>query len=132
MKYTLENGKVVNVPDKMIQANMKCLKCSQEEAIKIYLEEEGVLINEELEKLDNFAKNQRVVSNASGTKKKTITKPVTKKVSDEKQVLFEKIKQFLEENYENVEILKENKLFSIQIAQKTFKIDLIEQRTPKN
>ena len=28
-------------------------------------------------------------------------------------------------------ILKENKLFSLQIGEKTFKIDIIEQRSPK-
>ena len=36
------------------------------------------------------------------------------------------------ENYENVEVLKENKLIQVKLNGKTFKIDLIEQRPPKN
>ena len=56
----------------------------------------------------------------------------TVKYSDEKVQIFTELKDFLSENYENVEVLKENKLFSVKIGAKVFKIDLIEQRKPKN
>ena len=37
----------------------------------------------------------------------------------------------LTENYENVTVLKENKLFEVKIGDKTFKLDLIQQRDKK-
>ena len=59
-------------------------------------------------------------------------KPRVVKISDEKQALFSDIYQNLTEIYgENVEIVKENKLLTVKIGSKTFKIDLIEQRPPK-
>ena len=35
------------------------------------------------------------------------------------------------ENYENVEVLNENKLICVKIGEKSFKIDLIEQKKTK-
>ena len=64
--------------------------------------------------------------------KNKATKPKTVKVSDEKQGLFADILENLQENYEKVEILKQNKLIQVQIGEKIFKIDLIEQRPKKD
>jgi len=71
---------------------------------------------------------------------KTATKPKEKKtrpvvVSDEKKAIFETIIKNLDRcegvERENIEILKENKLIQVTINNKTFKIDIIEQRPPK-
>lgn len=56
----------------------------------------------------------------------------TVKYSDEKVQIFTELKEFLAETFGNVEILKENKLFCVKIGDKTFKIDIVEQRKPKN
>ena len=55
---------------------------------------------------------------------------VTVKISDEKQKLFGYIVNALNAEY-SAEILKENKLISVKIGDKVFKLDLIEQRKPK-
>ena len=134
MKYTLENGKVVNIPDNEIEYNMKTLELSKEEAIDLWLEDNDYQVNEELEELDSKAKKVKIDHQASAidrTEKKD-RKPRTVKVSDTKQVVFANIHNFLVETYgENVEIVKENKLLSLKIGDKTFKVDLIEQRPPK-
>ena len=53
-------------------------------------------------------------------------------VSDEKKELFSEIFSNLADVYgENVKIEKENKLIIVKIADRTFKIDIIEQRKPK-
>ena len=39
MKYTLKNGKVVNIPDKEIEQSMKVLELTKEEAIEMWLED---------------------------------------------------------------------------------------------
>ena len=46
--------------------------------------------------------------------------------------LFDVLVGNLMENYENVDILKENKLIQVKIGEKLFKIDLIEQRPKKS
>ena len=46
MKYTLENGKVVNIPDNEIEYNMKTLELSKEEAIDLWLEDNDYQVNE--------------------------------------------------------------------------------------
>ena len=53
------------------------------------------------------------------------------KVSDEKVTLFNEIRSNLEDVYDFVEVLKENKLIQVKIGEKIFKVDLIEQRKPK-
>lgn len=133
MKYTLENGKAVNIPDKEIENSMKSLELTKEEAIEMWLEDEGYLDNEEQNELDSKAKKVKIDHGASAIDKtqKKEKKPREIKVSDEKQTLFGEIVEKLAETGRNYEILKENKLICVKIGEKTFKIDLIEQRQPK-
>lgn len=132
MKYTLPNKKVVNIPDKEIENSMKILELTREDAIQMWLEDNEYLENEEQTALDTKAKAVKINHCASAIDKTEKTsKPRTVKISDEKQYLFTEVKQFLSENFENIEILKENKLISVKIGEKTFKIDIIEQRQPK-
>ena len=133
MRYTLPNGKNVNIPDKEIEKNMKLLEISKEEAVEMWLEDEGYLDNEEQNELDEKAKKVKIDHGASAVDKseKKEKKPREIKVSDEKQTLFAEIVEKLTENGRNFEIVKENKLICVKIGEKTFKIDLIEQRQPK-
>lgn len=133
MKYTLPTGKIVNIPDKEIEQSMKALDLTREEAIEMYLEDEGYLDNDEQIELNEKAKKVKIDHQASAIDKteKKEKKVREVKVSDEKQSLFAEIVANLAENGRNYQILKENKLISVQIGEKIFKIDLIEQRTPK-
>ena len=59
--------------------------------------------------------------------------PKTVVVSDEKMALFTTLWEALSENFgENAQIVKQNKEISVQIGEKSFKIDLVEHRKPKN
>lgn len=133
MKYTLPTGKTVNIPDKEIEQSMKALDLTKEEAIEMYLEDEGYLDNEEQIELNEKAKKVKIDHQASAIDKteKKEKKVREVKVSDEKQSLFAEIVANLAENGRNYQILKENKLISVQIGEKIFKIDLIEQRKSK-
>ena len=134
MKYTLKNGKVINIPDKEIEQSMKVLELTKEEAIEMWLEDNDYEVNEEQVALDEKAKKVKIQHGASAIDKQTKEKKERKVVaSDEKQALFDNIYHNLVEIYGgNVEIVKENKLLTLKIGQKTFKVDLIEQRPPKN
>lgn len=131
MKYTLSNGKVVNIPDKEIDKIAEGLQVSKLEAMQIWLEDNEYEINEEQEKLDNSASKVKVSKDV--VKKRTKSdKPRVAKVSDEKKALFDLIYQTIQAEYpENVEIVKENKLIKVKTGEKTLKIDLIEERPPK-
>lgn len=85
----------------------------------------------EMAKMELGAKGIKNYTQSEPTKK-TAKKPKVVQVSQEKQMLFNNILGCVNTIYgENVEILTENKLISVQIDGKTFKIDIIEQRKPK-
>jgi hypothetical protein len=136
LKYTLDNGKVVNIPDTELEKNMKLLDLTKEQAIEMWLVDNDFEEDEELEELDAKAKTVKIDHGATAeTPRKKSDKPRTVKVSDAKKELFSKLSyylnEFCEENDANFTILKENKLFSVEFGGKTFKIDLVEQRPPK-
>ena len=136
MKYTLENGKVVNIPDSVLEQNMKALELTKEQAIELWLEDNDYQVNEEQAELDEKAKKVKIQHDASGNKPRKAVKDRIVKVSDEKKELFasifENLTRCMPVEQENIKILKENKLIEVKIAEKVFKIDLIEQRMPKN
>ena len=129
------NGKNINIPDKEIEKAMKSLELTKEEAIEMWLEDEGYMDNEEQIALTQKVKESGIMPTIHGAsaekKEKKDKKPKTVKISEEKQELFKAILENLQENFEEVEVLNPNKLISIKINGKTFKLDLIEQRKPK-
>lgn len=131
------NGKNIKIDDKQLDKMMKSLDLTKEEAIQMYLEDEGYIDNEEQLELDKKAKESGIMRTIHDAKdvekeKKKTTKPKTVKVSDEKQELFADILENLQKLYGNVTVLKQNKLIQVQIEEKIFKIDLIEQRPKKD
>lgn len=140
MKYELSNGKVVNIPDDDIKGYMKSLDLTKDEAIEMWLDDEGYTENNEQMELEQKAKESGVMRDIHGasamdkTKSKS-SKPKVVKVSDEKRDLFDLIYDTLRDYQVDFDgkttILKENKLIQFEINGKTFKIDLIEQRPKK-
>ena len=124
------NDKSVKIPDETINKYIDKLSLTKDEAIALYLEEEGYQVNAEYEELDKKAKQVKILKGAKAATPSKPRKPRTVKISDEKQELFGYIVNALNAEY-SAEILKENKLISIKIGDKVFKLDLIEQRKPK-
>ena len=88
------NGKSVNIPDKEIESYMKSLDLTKEQAIEMWLDDEGYTDNEEQLELEKKAKESgimRDIHGASATDKAKKTTPKTVKVSEEKQQLFNDI-----------------------------------------
>ena len=113
---------------------MKALDLTKEDAIQMWLEDNDYEVNEEQAELDAKAKKVKIDHGASAmdkTKSKE-KKPRPKVASDEKKELFDEIFSNLQDIYkENARIEKENKLIIVKIGEKTFKIDIIEQRAKK-
>ena len=137
LTYKMANGKTVNIPNKELEKSMKHLGLSFEDAVSLWLEDNDYEINEEQNALDEKAKKVKIQHDAVNTEpRKKSDKPRTVKVSDVKKELFSQLSQFLtkfcEENPANYSVLTENKLFQVNFCGETFKIDLIQQRKPKN
>ena len=132
MKYTLDNGKSVNIPKSEIEKLMSSLELSEKDAIDLWLCDNNLEEDEEQTKLDEKASKVRIDKDIIQKKPKKERKKPEKKVSDAKKELFNEILSDLQGIYkENVEILNENKLISVRIGEKLFKIDVIETRPPK-
>ena len=134
IKYNF-NGKTLNIPKAEIEKSIKILNLSFEDAIQMWLEDNEYLENEEQNNLCEVAKINKITQNihkAGAKGKKVSKKPKTVKTSTEKIELFNEILQNLTENHQNVKILNQNKLIQVEINEKFFKIDLIEQRKSKN
>jgi len=136
MKITLDNGKTVTIPDNEIEKSKKALGLSTNEAVEMWLDDNGYTDNDEQTELDNKVKAEKInFVDAREVKEKKPRKPVVKKVSDEKKILFDSIVKQLDRcelvDRENVTILNDNKLIQVKIGNKVFKIDVIECRPPK-
>ena len=131
MRYNF-NGKTIVIPDAELNKLMSSLDILQDEAIDLWLCDNGYDEDEEQEKLDEKASKVKILKEIDKKSSKKERKPVVRVVSDEKKALFNEISGFLKRVYGiNTEILTENKLISVKIGDKTFKIDVIEQRKPK-
>ena len=85
----------------------------------------------EMAKMEIGAKDIKNYAQSAENSVKKPKKPKTVKISQNKQELFYKLALFLQNEYENVEILTENKLFQVKIGSEVFKIDVIQQRNKK-
>jgi hypothetical protein len=129
----MDNGKTVNIPDKEIEKLMSSLELSQQDAIDLWLCDNNLEEDEEQAELDEKAKKVKIDRDIVVQKPKKERKTPERKVSDEKKALFNEISGFLKRVYGiNTEIVTENKLITVKIGDKTFKIDVIEQRKSKN
>jgi len=124
------NGKTFVIPNEEISNLQTKLKISRPEAADVWLTDHGYTKNEIQELLN--AKAGKVAKDKVTTEKsKAPRKPRTVKISDEKQLLFKFILNELRENFQNVDILTENKLIEVKIDEKTFKINISENRKAK-
>ena len=134
--YTLESGRTVRVPNEAIERNMAILKISRQEAVDLWLYDEGYIDNEEADALTAKAKDNRVtatVHKAKSTeyKQKTQRERVVK-ADPTKEGIISAIAEMLPSvNAENVVIANKGKLITFTIGADSYKLDLIRQRPPK-
>lgn len=130
------NGKTLRIPDDELAHNMKVLELSKEEAIQMWLEDEGYLDNDEQLELDKKAKESKVTatihkaSAVDKTQKKT-QKERTRKENPTKEMIIREIAALLPKFAENIEVLNAGKLISFSIGTEKYEIDLKQKRKPK-
>ena len=134
MIYIL-NDKKIKIPDEEIKKNMEILDLSEEEAIELYLEDEGYLENEEVAELTKKAKDSGIMSTIHGAKS---DKPKAKvererKENPTKERIIAEIGKFLcqLDGISNVNITNIGKIIEFECENKHFKLDLIQKREKK-
>lgn len=130
------NGKKLRIPDADIERSMKKLKLTREEAIELWLEDEGYIDNEEQNKLEKKAKDCRItatIHQASAVNKaeKKTQKERTRKENPTKEMIIAEIAKLLPNFAENIEVKNVGKLISFSIGNENYEIDLIQKRKPK-
>lgn len=135
MDYVLENGKTIRIPKATIANLMKNLDLDEEDAIQVYLEDEGYEINEEQEELTKKAKDNRITASIHKAEGKTREKrKVERKPNPDKEALIASLAEYLGdlEEVDNVAVVNVGKLITFNFKGKAMKIDLIETRVKKS
>lgn len=130
MTYNL-NGKTIRIPDADLKKNMEILNISKDDAIQMWLEDEGYLENEIVEELTAKAKENKISHDAKSDKpRKSVTRE--RKPDEEKENLIKILANCLENEGFLVEITNKSKLIEFNVGENHYKLDLIKQRPPKN
>lgn len=134
MRYNF-NGKMLNIPDAEIKANMKNLELSEDEAIQVWLEDEGYLENEEQEQLCKKAKDNRVTATIhKAGNNRAERKPSTRErqANPTKEAIITAIAKILPElGAVNINIENVGKIITFSVNNEGFKLDLVQKRKKK-
>lgn len=135
MNYNF-NGKTIKISDEDIEKSMKCLDISKEEAIQMWLEDEGYLENEEQEALEQKTKESRItatIHEAKSTKaKKKTQKERIKKEDPTKKMLIEECAKTIRWICGNATITNETKLIAFELDGESYELNLIRKRKKKD
>ena len=132
------NGKNLRIPDEDINRSMNVLGLSKDEAIQLWLEDEGYLENEVVEELTAKAKENKVQKGAKSDKPRKKTTRERKPDLEKEEIvkiLAECLKntaEMTEINIHDIKIVNKSKLLQFSIGENRYKLDLIKKRPPKS
>ena len=136
MLYTNPQGKKFNIPDDYLSKQMQNLGVSKMEAVQLWLEDNGVEKNEELETLDQEVKKTKI-QHGAGDKKRTGTTR-ERKPNLEKQNIIAALASILADEdspngltIENIKIVKPEREISFQIKENSYSLTLTCHRKGK-
>ncbi len=133
MTYNL-NGKNIRIPDAEIDKNSRLLGITREEAIQMYLEDEGYVENEQtayVEELTKKAKEAKISHDAKSEKPRKQVKR-ERKPDEEKENLIEILANALVAEGFEAKVTNKSKIIEFNVGENHYKLDLIKQRPPKN
>ena len=130
------NGKKIRIPDGDILRLKSTMKISAEEAVKIWLEDEGILHNEEQENLCKKAKDSGIMRTIHGASAKTAETTPTQKKKKKKEnptkgKIITEIAKLLIEFADNVNVTNPEKLIEFTMNGNDYKLDLTQKRKKK-
>ena len=117
-----------------VQRIMRCLKCSEEEALDIIESDKAIDRGERMDFDLTPEKEKEAKKFANvGTRKTEGTKTERKrKENPTKATIISEIARFLTENgYENVEITNKERQIALKSGENAFELTLVQKRKPK-
>lgn len=135
MIYKLNEKKEVRIPDTDIERLVKTMQIDKEDAIQIWLEDEGYLINEEQEQLNQKAKENKSHKIAKAERKTPIVlknkKEKVVKENPTKEMVIAEIAKILPNFATDINIENKAKIITFRIGDEEYKLDLIQKRKKK-
>ena len=131
---SMENGKKYFMEVAKVDNLQKQLKISEFEAIEMWLEDNGYLVNEEQNALDMKAKGNKVKLATSTEKPKAKTqRERVAKSNPDKEYIVGVVAEFLEEivGKDNINIENKAKLITFNYKGEDYKLDLVQKRKSK-
>lgn len=131
------NGKNLRIPDEDLKRNMEILHLTKDEAIQLWLEDEGYLENAVVEELTAKAKTNKISREAKSDKPRKQVKR-ERKPDLEKEKIIDILANCLIDNADvlkldvnAVEIVNKGKIIEFTIGENHYKLDLIKKRAKK-
>ena len=142
MKYELDNGRTINIPDKDIERLQKNLDISFNEAVYTWLVDEEYITDETVEELSEKAKKNRVTATVHQAKAENNTKkerkPREKKENPlKKQIISNIYDAILDEighiypKDTKITLTNDEKYIDLTIDGLNFTINLVQHRKAK-
>lgn len=127
-------GKKYYISKKELETNAEFLDIDYNEAIQMWLEDEGYLQNEEVEELSKKAKENKTDKIVATDKTKTRAKSTREpKENPVKEMIIEKIAEMLQnEGFVNIKIENKTKIVTFMEENRHFTVNLIENRVKKS
>ena len=134
MKYELDNGRIVSIPDKDLEKLQKSLNISLNEAVYTWLVDEEYIKDETVEELSEKAKKNRITATVHKAKaensQKKERKPREKKENPLKKEIIDTIFTALSEKY-NAKVTNAEKYIDFSVDGLEFTDNLVQHRPKK-
>lgn len=132
MKYVLR-GKEINIPDEELDNLVDKLELTIEEAIQVWLEDEGYEVNEEVEALTKKAKDNKITATIHGARAEEpkAKREYVRKENPTKEAIIQILARALEAEGIAANITNIGKIIEFNCDGKNFKLDLIQRRDGK-
>lgn len=133
IEVKLENGQKESIDRVWVERSMKALDLDIESVIEMWLEDKGILENEEQNQLDKQAKGKvKLIAKNEKAKPKTQRERVQKE-NPTKELIIKTIAETLQNlDISNLNIENKGKIITFTMNNEDFKIDLVQKRKPKN
>ena len=138
MKYELDNGRTINIPDKDIERLQTSLKISYNEAVYTWLVDEGYFEDETVEELSEKAKKNRITATVHQAKAdnsaKKERKPREKKENPLKKQIIEAIYAGIADNIAvdgKIVVKNDEKYIDFTVNGLEFTVNLVQHRLKK-
>lgn len=129
MKYNC-NEKVINIPDDYIQRVTAALNVSTDEAIQMYLEDEGYLLNAEANELNEKAKGNKI-SHKARAADGTVNKRQHKPNEEKREIIQTLFDDVISGCYDDAFIKNPEREITFRCGDNDYSITLIQHRKNK-